>query len=284
MPELPEVEVLVRHLAPLLVGARIVAVEVRRPRVVRPAPVTTFEQTLQGARFLGLQRRGKYLAFTLRRPGTRGEFLLVGHLGMTGRMYLQPACAPLPKHTAVGIALGRRRFVFEDPRYFGRLTLEAAVLDTLGPEPLDASFRPEYLAAGLRGSRQAVKVRLLDQRLVAGVGNIYASEALFRAGISPRIAARRLKAGQVHRLWEAIRRVLREAIQLGSTVPLDWAGTGEGDGLFYYGRAAAAPDFAAERLAVYDRADQPCRRCGTPIRRLVQAARSTFYCPGCQRP
>lgn len=282
MPELPEVEVLVRHLGPLLAGRRVREVTVFRPRVIRPHPAEEFGRRLRGARFAGLRRRGKYLVFTLRRGGARGEQLLIGHLGMTGRLYLLSAAAPLPRHCAVLLDLGRRRLVFEDPRYFGRLTFTDGTLARLGPEPLESKFTPAGLAAALRRSRQAVKVKLLDQRVAAGLGNIYASEALFRACLSPRRPARSLRPAEVWRLHRAIRAVLREAIRFGSTVPLDWAGTAGGDGLFYYGRAAGAPDYYRERLAVYARAGQPCRRCGGEIRRLVQAGRSTFYCPRCQ--
>ena len=126
-------------------------------------------------------------------------------------------------------------------------------------------------------------MRLLDQSLLAGVGNIYASEALFRAGVVPTLPARRLTAAQVQRLWRAVRAVLREAIACGSTVPLNYAGQGQRDGLFYFGKAPGALDYYDERLRVYDRAGKPCRECGTAIKRRVQAARSTFYCPRCQR-
>jgi formamidopyrimidine-DNA glycosylase len=282
MPELPEVEVLARHLAPLLEGRRVRRVTVFRPRVVRPQTAEDFARVLQGARFLGLRRRAKYLVFALRRRSSGGDFTLIGHLGMTGRMYLLPAGAALPRHCAVALDLGRHRLVFEDTRYFGRLTLDARVLDRLGPEPLDGAFTPAALAAALRGSRQPVKVRLLDQAVVAGLGNIYASEALFRARLSPRRAAGALRTAEIWRLHAAIRAVLTEAIRWGSTVPLNWAGSAGGDRLFYYGRAAAAPDYFEERLAVYDRAGEPCRRCGARVRRLVQAGRSTFYCPHCQ--
>lgn len=283
MPELPEVEVLVRHLAPLLAGRRVRAVTVFRPRVIRPHRVEEFCRALRGARFTGVRRRAKYLVFALQRRGGRGEFSLIGHLGMTGRLYLLPVRAALPRHCAVTLDLGRRRLVFEDTRYFGRLTLTDGALARLGPEPLEPRFTPAGLAAALRGSRQAIKVRLLDQRVVAGLGNIYASEALFRARLSPRRAAGSLSMAEVRRLHRAIRAVLREAVRFGSTVPLDWRGTAGRDGVFYYGRAAGAPDYYAERLGVYDRAGQPCRRCGGVIRRLVQAGRSTFYCPRCQR-
>jgi formamidopyrimidine-DNA glycosylase len=281
MPELPEVEVLVRHLAPLLKGRTIRSAEVRRARSVAPTVPAEFETRLTGARFTGLERRGKFLRFDLRRA--RGaSFPLLGHLGMTGRMYLQPVRAPLPMHAAVVFGLGRERFVFEDTRYFGRMTLDAEALAGLGPEPLGAGFTVEPLAAALKRSAQAIKVKLLDQSLVAGVGNIYASEALFRAGISPRRAARRLAKAQVEALWRAIRETLAGAIEFGSTIPLDWRGDGPGDGLFYYGSAENAPG-REERLRVYDREGEPCVRCETPIRRIVQAARSTFYCPRCQR-
>ena len=144
---------------------------------------------------------------------------------MTGRMYVQPANAPLPKHAAVTFGLGRRRFVFEDTRYFGRLTLDLSPLDALGPEPLGNDFDGTILHAALRHSAQAIKSKLLDQKTLAGVGNIYASEALWRAGISPRKAARRLTRGQYAALAASIREVLAEAIACGRTVPLDFAGT-----------------------------------------------------------
>jgi formamidopyrimidine-DNA glycosylase len=208
--------------------------------------------------------------------------VLVGHLGMTGRMYLLPAKDRLPKHAAVVLNLGRENFVFEDTRYFGRLTLDGSVLARLGPEPLDTAFTAKGLAKALRRSQQAIKVRLLDQALLAGVGNIYASEALFRAGIAPSLSARKLTSVQVQRLWRAVRAVLREAIACGSTVPLNYAGQGERDGLFYFGKAPGAPDYYEERLRVYDRVGKPCPKCGAAIKRRVQAARSTFYCPRCQ--
>ena len=263
MPELPEVEVLVRHLAPLIEGRTIRAVEVRRKRVLGSTSVNQLRQALRGAKFTALSRRGKYLLFSLRATGRREPVTLVGHLGMTGRMYLLPQDTTLPRHAAVVLDLDRHRFVFEDTRYFGRLTLDAGGPDKLGPEPLGDGFTAEYFAAALKRSRQAIKIKLLDQTLVAGVGNIYDCEALFRAGIPPRLAANRLARAQVTQLWRAIRRVLAEAIRRGSTVPLDFAGTGSRDGLFYYGRAGEAGVFCMERLQVYDRLGEPCRKCGT---------------------
>jgi formamidopyrimidine-DNA glycosylase len=283
VPELPEVEVLVRHLAPLLRGRTIRAIQVRRAKVLAPTSISEFTRALLGGKFCGLTRRGKYLLFTFRQAKRTELRTLVGHLGMTGRMYLLPAKAALPKHTAVVLNLGRRNFVFEDTRYFGRLTLDLRALGNVGPEPLGVEFTVEQFVDALARSAQAIKVKLLDQSLVAGVGNIYASEALYRAGIAPTRAARSLREAQVARLWCAIREVLSEAIACGSTVPLNYAGQGARDGLFYFGRALDTPDFYEERLRVYDRAGQPCPECGSAIKRRVQAARSTYYCPRCQR-
>ena len=282
MPELPEVEVLVRHLAPMLEGKTIRGVQVRRERVLWPTTEAGLKRELRGAKFVGVIRRGKFLLFTLRRSTGRSTFTLLGHLGMTGRMFLQPVNAPVAKHAAVVLALGKLDFVFEDTRYFGRFTLDTGPIKSLGPEPFGDELTPGYFAEALRRSAQPIKVKLLDQSLVAGVGNIYASEALFDARISPRISARRLTREQIERLRRSIRNVLSAAIVFGSTVPLDWSGASRGDGLFYYGQSEGVPGVYEERLQVYDRAGQPCPRCGAPIKRIVQAARSTFFCPRCQ--
>ena len=281
MPELPEVEILARHLRPLLRRRTIRAVEICRPKVLRPTPPEQFKNILRGATFLGLTRRGKYLLFELRRKNSRSKTILLGHLGMTGRMFLADKSVPRPKHAAVVLGLGARNFIYEDTRYFGRFTLDLSSVAKLGPEPLNGKFTPELFARELKRSRQPIKVKLLDQSLVAGVGNIYASEALFRAGISVRLAANRLTLPQVKKLWHAIRDVLSEAIECGSTIPLNFS-PDKSDRLFYFGRAAGEADFYAERLRVYDRKGQPCLNCKTPIKRLVQAARSTFFCPRCQ--
>lgn len=285
MPELPEVEVLVRHLRPLIRNRTIRGVQVNRARVLAPTRISQFKRTLLDATFTGVERRGKYLCFTLRRRrrGKSRLLTLLGHLGMTGRMFLAPRHAQLPKHAAVVLELGRQNFVFEDTRYFGRLTLDDGALSRLGPEPLGAGFTPDSLRARLARSNQAIKVKLLDQSVVAGIGNIYASEALHRARIPPQLPARRLGGPQVRALCRAIHAVLHEAIRFGSTLPLNHGQAGERDGLFYFGRAPAAPDYYEERLRVYDREGKSCRRCGGPIRRMIQAARSTFYCPQCQR-
>jgi len=278
MPELPEVEVLARHLRPLLLGQTIRGVDIRRPQVLLPTDPAAFQRRLLGATFTGLQRRGKYLLFELRHART--PLTLLGHLGMTGRMYLAPRRDPLPKHTAVVLRLGARNFIYEDTRYFGRLTLDLASAEKLGPEP--DQFTPAQFHAKLKTSRQAVKVKLLDQTLMAGVGNIYASEALFRAKISPRRAAGTVSGPRARTLLTAIRAVLQEAIDSGSTIPLNFAGK-KTDGLFYFGRAATASEYYTERLNVYDRAGKPCNHCQFPIKRIVQAARSTFFCGQCQK-
>ncbi len=282
MPELPEVEVLARHLRRLIHGKTIRAVSVRRAKVLLPTSQRTFRRMLLGAKFTGLSRRGKYLLFQLRAKAGGNPISLLGHLGMTGRIFLAQKGRRLPRHTAVALGLGASNLVYEDTRYFGRLTLDTSAVTRLGPEPLDDEFGVETFAQSLKRSRQAIKVKLLDQGLVAGIGNIYASEALFRARISPGLAANKLTMAQVRQLRLAIRAVLAEAIECGSTVPLNLGGN-KSDGLFYFGRAPGAPDFYEERLRVYDREGQPCPNCRHPIKRIIQAARSTFYCPHCQR-
>ena len=281
MPELPEVEVLARHLRPLIRGKTIRGVNVRRAKVLAPTSLRKFRRTLLGAKFTGLSRRGKYLLFQLRAKTGGEPVTLLGHLGMTGRIYLARKNKRPPRHAAVVLDLGGENFIYEDTRCFGRLTLDNSAVKRLGPEPLDDGFDKSAFAQSLKRSRQAVKIKLLDQTLVAGIGNIYASEALFRARIPPRLPARRLTGSQVTRLWRAIRKVLAEAIECGSTVPLNFGGS-RSDGLFYFGRAAGAPDYYEERLRVYDRAGRPCPNCGRLIKRIRQGGRSTFYCPRCQ--
>lgn len=280
MPELPEVEVLRRHLLPAIKGRKIRSVHVEREKVIQPTSLQQLSRRLKSARITDLTRRGKFLLFHL--SGREGDSVLLGHLGMTGRMFVQPKRDPLPRHTAVHLELDRHRFVYVDTRYFGRFTLDLSSLQKLGPEPLSDEFTPELFLAGLKRSSQAIKVKLLDQSLVTGIGNIYASEALFRAGISPRRMSRRLRRVEADTLHRVVREVLHEAIECGSTMPLDFAGQGQQDGLFYYGLADGAEDYHTERLLVYDRAGEPCGECSTSIRRIVQAARSTFYCPNCQ--
>lgn len=283
MPELPEVEILLRHLRPLVLGQRIRGVKVWRAKVLVPTPRRKFQAVLHGAKVVRLSRRGKYLLFDLEIKRSSKLVTVLGHLGMTGRMFLSRKDAALPKHTAVVLELDQGKFVYEDTRYFGRLTLDVSAVEKLGPEPLSREFDEKRLAESLKRSKQPIKVKLLDQTLVAGIGNIYASEALFRARIPPQLPAARLKPVQIRRLRCAIREVLMEAITCGSTVPINFDGAGRKNGFFYYGRPHDSPDYYEERLCVYDRAGKPCLRCRVPIVRVIQAARSTFFCPKCQR-
>ncbi|MGO8765787.1 MAG: bifunctional DNA-formamidopyrimidine glycosylase/DNA-(apurinic or apyrimidinic site) lyase [Limisphaerales bacterium] len=280
MPELPEVEILARHLEPVLRGKVIRRATIHRARAVRPNTPKEFANAVFGAQFKGLSRRGKYLRFEIQRKKARQTMTLLGHLGMTGRMFVALKKEKLPKHAAIVFDLGEWNFVYEDARYFGRMTLDLGPLEHLGPEPLEKTFTPTHLAAGLRSSRQAIKVKLLDQTLVAGIGNIYASEALFRARLSPKALANRLTRGQVAALCRAIRVVLKEAINQGSTVPLKTT-SGKSDALFYFSNDGEG--FYEKRLRVYDRAGERCWNCGTAIRRITQAGRSTFFCPRCQK-
>lgn len=280
MPELPEVEILARHLRPLLRGKKIRSVSVRRKRSVRPDHPPEFEKTLAGATFKNLSRRGKYLLFELQPKKPAKPLTVLGHLGMTGRMFIALKKEPLPKHTAVVFDLGDRNFVFEDDRYFGRMTLDLSPMDELGPEPLDKKLSPELFLQSLKSSRQPIKIKLLDQALIAGIGNIYASEALFRARLSPKLPANRLSPAQARDLLRAIRAVLNHSIKSGSTVPLKTM-SGKSDALFYFHDDGEG--FYEKRLRVYDRAGKPCLNCGTKIERITQAARSTYFCPRCQK-
>jgi formamidopyrimidine-DNA glycosylase len=278
MPEMPEVEILVRHLRPLLRGKTIRSVSVRRERVTRPTPPRTLEKALAGSKFKDISRCGKYLLFQLQSPGGQKTLSVLGHLGMTGRMFAALKNEPLPKHAAVVFDLGDRNFIYEDPRYFGRMTLDLSSVDELGPEP--SALSPEAFAQSLKRSRQPIKVKLLDQGLIAGIGNIYASEALYRARISPKLAANRLTAPQSKKLLKAIRDVLNDAIKFGSTISLKTM-SGKSDALFYF--SDDGEKFYKKRLRVYDRAGKPCLNCGGKIECVTQAVRSTYFCPRCQR-
>ncbi len=280
MPELPEVEVLARHLNRQLSGRQVRQVRVLIPKLVRPHTVEQLNQTLAGCTIHAVGRRAKFLLFHLE-PREGEPITVLGHLGMTGRIFLQREEAPLPKHAAVVLELDRDVLVFEDPRRFGRFNLDLSSLNALGPEPWDAGLTAEGLFQRLQRSRQAIKVKLLDQKLVAGVGNIYACEILFRAGISPRSTASGLHRTQVERLHQSLRSVLSEAIETGLAASLDFAGGT--NGLFYFGSDSETAT-SNERFQVYGRRNQPCFRCGTWVVQYVQAGRSTYACPACQAP
>lgn len=271
MPELPEVETIVRDLDRLLKGARIEEAEVLRPDLIEGAGAEAFARGVRGREIAGVSRRAKNLVFDL------GEARMVVNLGMTGRLLVaRPEDAP-PSHPGVRFRLADgRELRYHDVRRFGRLEVmprEAweARAAALGFEPLSEAFTPAALLEMAQRSRVAVKTWLMDQRRVVGVGNIYASEALFRARIDPRRPARSLSEGEAGRLHAAIREVLREAIDFRGTTLLDYRDASGGEGGF------------AARLRVYDRGGEPCRVCGTPIERIVQGGRSTFFCASCQR-
>ena len=279
MPELPEVETVRRGAEPHLVGRRVRHVELRRSDLRWPIPVEQVHG-LRGRRCTAVQRRSKYLLVAFDGPG---EPVLLIHLGMTGRLFVdvqaQPASPPeWRKHEHWRLDLGDRLLRFVDPRRFGALDVGAGatlaehpLLADLGPEPFDERFDAAYLFARTRHRKVATKVLLMDARLVVGVGNIYASEACWRAGVRPRRRAGSLTRAQCTALVTAIRDVLAAAIAAGGTSFRDYVGVAEDAGFF------------ARQLAVYERDGQPCLRCGCKVRRTVDGGRSTYWCAGCQR-
>ncbi len=280
MPELPEVETVVRGLRPHLEGLRLVRVLQRRPDLRFPLP-ENFVERLQGRRVLGIDRRAKYILVKL-----DGEETLLCHLGMSGRMVLgRDKGEPLEPHDHVVFEMETGAVIrFNDARRFGLMDLVASdalashkLLCRLGPEPLGNRFNGKSLAASLKGRRTSIKAALLDQKVVAGLGNIYACEALFFAGLSPRRQAYTVQGGRSERLAWAVRDVLLRAIAAG------------GSSLRDYVQADGELGYFQHHWAVYDREDKACPGCtcdlraGGGIRRLVQSARSTFYCPSRQR-
>jgi len=280
MPELPEVEVVRRTLEPHLAGETVERVEVRAPALREPLDAGAFERDASGRRIAGLRRRAKYLWIDLDGAGDRPETTLVLHLGMSGRLTVRGAgdVEPLPhEHLVVHLASGRR-LSFRDPRRFGQaFTLPTADLETdahfahLGIEPLGGGLSGEHLWRAANGRRGPVKPFLMDSGVVVGVGNIYASEALWEAAIHPKRSVRRIAAARWERLAETVREVLARAIEEGGTTLNDFT-DGEGNAGYFQ-----------VSLAVYGREGEPCPRCGSEVRRVVQAGRSTFYCVGCQR-
>ena len=269
MPELPEVETVVRCLAPELTGRRVVAVSVRDSRL-RGGVAPEFRARLTGREIGGLGRRGKYLLASL----DDGRIWLV-HLGMTGRLTLAPPGGEARRHDHIVVRLDDGRVVtYNDARRFGRMAvIDAAALAAEtgeGIDPLAPEFTPKALFTATRGLRTSIKAWLMDHRRVAGLGNIYANEILFRAGIRPRRRAGGLRRVECVRLVAATRAVLADAIRRGGSSISDYV-----DG---FGRAG----WFQLRHNVYDRAGAPCRRCATPIRRCAVVGRSSYYCPRCQ--
>ncbi len=280
MPELPEVETIVRGLRPHLEGRRLVRVVQRRPDLRFPFP-ENFAARLTGRRVTGLGRRAKYMLI-----GLDGGEVLLCHLGMSGRMVLdRTKDAPLDPHDHVVFETDAgERIRFNDVRRFGLMDLVAEqdlqahkLLRDLGPEPLGNAFNGAALATALKGRRTPIKAALLDQRIVAGLGNIYACEALFHAGLSPRRQAYTVQGGRAQRLAWAVRDVLQRAIEAG------------GSSLRDYVQADGELGYFQHHWAVYGRETEPCPGCTCErartgaIRRITQAGRSTFYCPTRQR-
>ena len=270
MPELPEVETTVRGLAKFLEGARIERVVLNRPDMRFPFP-DGLVQAMTGARVTSLGRRAKYGLLHTDRDST-----LIFHLGMSGRWRIDPEMDD--RHDHLVIETARNRFALNDPRRFGYVDLvhtpaleQWPAFAVMGPEPLGEGLTVEHLRAAIRGRKQAIKLLLLDQHVVAGLGNIYVCEALFLAGIHPRKAGGRVYKPALARLVPAIRDVLTRSIEDGGSTLRDFAGPGGELGYF------------ATRFNVYGREGQPCLRCDEGIvRRIVQGGRSTWFCPACQ--
>jgi formamidopyrimidine-DNA glycosylase len=275
MPELPEVETIRRGLTLKMSGRRILRAELRRPDLRRPFP-PALAARLDGARIGALGRRGKYILIELDSDG-----VLLLHLGMSGRVTAGVPGLPDAPHDHVVLRLDDGTVIrFNDPRRFGVLDYirrgeesKHPLLSGLGPEPLGPEFNSAYLAAALAGKMTPAKSALLDQRIVAGLGNIYACEALFRSGISPRRLAGSIGRGRAARLVEAIRSVLTEAIEAG------------GSSLRDYVQADGELGYFQHRWAVYGHEGEPCPGCvcGGGVRRIVQSGRSTFFCAKRQR-
>jgi len=276
MPELPEVEAFGRWLLPQVRGQCIDTVAVLKPRLVRPVSVPEFIESVQGSRVQDLRRRGKCLLWDCVRPSGEAE-LLVTHLGMTGSWRMLPCHGPLPRHAAVVLGFGEQRVVLEDPRQFGHLRLGNAAVPVLGPEPLDPCFTPELLGEALARGRRPIKVCLMDPSRLAGVGNLYASEALFLAGIDPTTPVHQLGFEVIGRLHAVLRTLLETAVERNLQAL-------RSDRSMLYQQQGVPEDPSEGGLWVYDREGQPCFRCASPIVRFMQSGRSTFQCPQCQRP
>ena len=274
MPELPEVEHVVRALSPLVSGRRILAAELTLKRIAPGISRPAFDRRLRNSLITGVGRRGKYILFKL-----ESGHVLTTHLRMTGKFVSLTTDQSLPPYAHVIFYLDDdRRLVFCDMRQFGRMRIFKDVqrppkeLQTLAPEPLSNEFTEDYFLETLSRSRRPLKHLLLDQTRVLGLGNIYAVEALFLAGVSPMKAANKLSKPRTRKLYQAIRDVLQEAIDAGSTLRIDLA---DGNGSYFE---------RPERFwRVYEREGEPCVRCGKRIRRVVQGGRSTYFCPKCQR-
>ena len=271
MPELPEVETTCRGIAQAVTGQHIVSVVVRQPRLRWTLP-GNFATQLTGLRIQAVRRRAKYLILELKSGA------LIVHLGMSGSLRVLPSSTPPLKHDHVDIVLDSGLCLrFNDPRRFGSMHFTTDIpeshplLRRLAPEPLGDDFHAQYLGAKARGRKVAIKQLVMNGNLVVGVGNIYASESLFRAGIRPGRRAGRVRPEELVRLVKSIKTVLAAAIRSGGTTLRDYVNS---DGM---------PGYFRQKLYVYERSGLPCRKCKTPIKQLAQGQRSTYYCPKCQR-
>lgn len=263
MPELPEVETVARSIAPL-VGRRIVTAEFRCLRILRGGDPDRMAEALAGRKIAGVKRYGKFLVL----PLTGGGYLTI-HLGMTGRLLLG---GPAGKHTHAIFTFDRGALLFDDSRQFGCIEYSEEFpkrVARLGPEPLEISAAE--FAAGMKRRRTIVKALLLNQAFVRGIGNIYADEALFRAGIHPQTIAARLRKERAYKLHAAIREVLSEAIAAGGSSISDYVDAEGRKGFFQF------------QHRVYGREGEPCAACGSKIRRVLVAQRSSHFCPRCQK-
>ena len=276
MPELPEVEHVVRALRRAILGRQLVAIEIKLAKLVGPSSTSGFIRKLKGSRIVGINRRGKFILIEL----DSGRVLAV-HLRMTGKFLILAPDDPLPPHAhAIFYLDDERRLVFRDQRQFGVMKLVARSristtkgISELAPEPFSEDFSVDYLKETFARSRRTLKTLLLDQTRVLGLGNIYAAEALFRAGINPFKIASQLSSRRVVRLHQAIRDVLRAAVSGNSTSRINL----ENRNGFSYGEAFG------KIWQVYDREGKSCFKCGARIRRLTHGGRSTYWCPRCQR-
>lgn len=270
MPELPEIETACRGITPHILHQRVGKVRVNDGRLRWPVTVR-LDSILRGHEVQGVSRRGKYILIEFRHGW------LIVHLGMSGSLRMVPQGTPCRKHDHVELLFDTGQVLrLHDPRRFGAVLwtatdpLQHALLRDLGPEPLQRGFDGRYLFAQSRKRRQAVKSFIMDSHIVVGVGNIYANEALFMAGIRPGCAAGSVSLARYRLLAACIRRVLQRAIRMGGTTLRDFVNS-EGN-----------PGYFQQTLNVYDRKGEPCRKCGHPIRRSVMGQRATYYCTQCQ--
>lgn len=278
MPELPEVETIVRQLARVLPGRRVERVQILRDNIVHGS-TAKLTRALEGAAIRSVTRRAKFIVIEL-----ESDRVWLTHLRMSGSYRVvkngaDKSSVPVYTRAAFDLEDGSR-LLYVDPRTLGRLEIVpagdwAARAAKLGPEPLSPAFTVAVLEDRLAASRQPLKTFLLDQRRIAGLGNIYVAEALWRARVSPRRRAKNVGSVRAVRLYRAIVEVLSEAV--------GGSGTSLGGTYLNFADADGDPGGFYEALNVYDREDEPCRRCGGPIKRIVQAQRSTYYCPVCQR-